>query len=124
MFYRSGTIKTEMFEELKERLEAAADAAHEEYCDAVKVPPNPTLLYPTLTLTYTSLVVGARGRKETLSTCTVVYLSGTSVALRNGGISSVPCARGMLVATDRRTDVPTNVSTDVPTDVQAMYQLQ
>ncbi|CAM9615056.1 unnamed protein product, partial [Laminaria digitata] len=33
---RSGTIKTEMFEELKERLEAAADAAHEEYCDAVK----------------------------------------------------------------------------------------
>ena len=26
-----------MFEELKERLEAAADAAHEEYCDAVKV---------------------------------------------------------------------------------------
>lgn len=34
---RSGVIKSEMFEELKERLEAAADAAHEEYCDAVKV---------------------------------------------------------------------------------------
>lgn len=36
-FKRSGTIATGMFEELKERLEAAADAAHEEYCDAVKV---------------------------------------------------------------------------------------
>lgn len=34
---RSGTIKADMFDELKERLEAAADAAHEEYCDAVKV---------------------------------------------------------------------------------------
>ncbi|CAN0246138.1 unnamed protein product [Ectocarpus sp. 12 AP-2014] len=33
---RSGTIATDMFGELKERLEAAADAAHEEYCDAVK----------------------------------------------------------------------------------------
>eukprot|EP00752_Nemacystus_decipiens_P007336 g6562.t1 len=33
---RSGTIAAGMFEELKERLEAAADAAHEEYCDAVK----------------------------------------------------------------------------------------
>lgn len=30
-------IKTDMFDELKERLEAAADAAHEEYCDAVRV---------------------------------------------------------------------------------------
>lgn len=30
-----------MFEELKERLEAAADAAHEEYCDAVKVGDRP-----------------------------------------------------------------------------------
>ena len=58
-FCRSGTIKTEMFEELKERLEAAADAAHEEYCDAVKVCPSaplplpyPTLPYPTLPLSY------------------------------------------------------------------------
>ncbi|CAM9188450.1 unnamed protein product, partial [Hapterophycus canaliculatus] len=33
---RSGTIASDMFGELKERLEAAADAAHEEYCDAVK----------------------------------------------------------------------------------------
>ncbi|CAM9730747.1 unnamed protein product, partial [Discosporangium mesarthrocarpum] len=33
---RSGTIKAVMFDQLKERIEAAAEAAHEEYCDAVK----------------------------------------------------------------------------------------
>ncbi|CAM9876416.1 unnamed protein product, partial [Choristocarpus tenellus] len=33
---RSGTIKSSLFEQLKERIEAAGDAAHEEYCDAVK----------------------------------------------------------------------------------------
>ena len=84
LFYRSGTIKTEMFEELKERLEAAADAAHEEYCDAVKVPPplpalplpyptlpHPTLfyltlVYPALPFTHTSVLVQAAGGRRFL----------------------------------------------------------